>query len=249
MNTELIRQSGLNIVDWNQPIYRVLSIQRFKEMIATKTIALVRPSKWDDPFENFFLKCKVNIGGGQIGSLRQIQEKWYGQCWTTNSDSDAMWRIYSPCKDGVRISTTIGRLFSAIYDTNDKFAQLKYFIGVVEYKTRKEIEEFIRRTSFMDLALGGQADKFALTLCVKRPEFSHEKEVRLLINDVEAENHGDVLSIAFDYEKLLVDVALDPRLEGPRFEGLRSELISLGCSLPIAQSDLYKIDDMMIALE
>jgi len=161
-----------------------------------------------------------------------------------------MWRIYSREEDGVRVSTTIRRLFSAIYDDKDQFATLKYFVGEVEYKERAEIEDFLRRTPFMSLAFGGQAGPFARTLCIKRPEFSHEAEVRLLVQHLEPTDPGDVLNVPFDYAKVLDDeVALDPRLEPAQFEAVKKELLGAGCTLKITQSDLYKIDEMTIDLE
>ena len=96
-----------------------------------------------------------------------------------------MWRIYSHNKCGVRVATTIKKLFSNFYDNTDKFASLKYLIGSVEYIDRVKIEEFLANTTFTALMLGGQPHKFAKTLCIKRPEFSHEKEVRLIFQDTE----------------------------------------------------------------
>jgi hypothetical protein len=243
----LMQSNGLNIDGWDAPIYRVFSLRWFKDMITQRRNGLVRPSKWDDPFENFFLKCNVQTASGELGSLKPIHDGWYGQCWTMHRDSDAMWRIYSHDKGAIRVSTTIRQLFAAVCDTTDEYARLEYFIGVVEYKERAEIERFIKDISFMDLAYGGQADKFAHTLCIKRLEFSHEKEVRLLIQDLN-HTHSDVLNVPFDYEAVLNDAVCDPRLEPSEFERVKNELVGLGCTLPITQSDLYKIEEMTIRL-
>jgi hypothetical protein len=106
-----LQDNGIDIDDWDAPIYRVYSMHRFKSLLNTKTNGLVHPSLWKDPFENFFLKCKAVASDGTFVSLESLSESWYGQCWTKNRDSDAMWRIYSPNKDGVRVSTTIRKLF------------------------------------------------------------------------------------------------------------------------------------------
>ncbi len=250
MSAPEMEQNGLDIDHWDAPIYRVLPLRRFKELIANKKVVLVRPSLWGDPFENFFLKCPVRIPPtGQLGSMRLIADKWYALCWTRISDSDAMWRIYSPKKGGVRISTTIRKLFSAIYRPDDKLATLKYFIGTVQYKSRRQIEDFLRSTTFMDLAFGGQGHNFARTLCTKRLEFCHEQEVRLLFHDATQKKRSDKLRLPFDYSTVLDDVALDPRLDGPGFDACKNELIALGCSLPIIQSELYKIDKIVIDVQ
>jgi hypothetical protein len=245
----LRRSNGLDIDDWDAPIYRVFKLCWFKDMITQGRNGLLRPSKWGDPFENFFLKCKVQSQNGEIGCQKPIHDGWYGQCWTMHADSDAMWRIYSRDKRGVRVSTTIRKLFTAICDTNDKFARHKYYIGRVKYQSRAEIECFLRATSYMELTLGDGMDGFARTLCIKRREFAHEKELRVLIYDVDDKGCGDVLNVPFVYYRVLCDAVLDPRLDLATFENLRKELSELGCRLPITQSDLYRMDEITIPLE
>jgi hypothetical protein len=115
---------------------------------------------------------------------------------------------------------------------------------------RADIEQFLANTSFMDLALGGQSDKFAHTLCIKRPEFSHENEVRLLFYDTE-NNKGvkRVASFAFEPINIISEVALDPRMLPDEFEVAKEDLIRCGCTLSISQSDLYKINETIIRLD
>jgi hypothetical protein len=174
-----------DISDLDQKIYRIFSISRFKELIMNNELVLVNPQKWDDPFENFFLKANAVDEHGDSVSLGSIARKWYGQCWTFNSESDAMWRIYSQQKDGVRVSTTLRKLFSVLWDIKDQYAGLRHFIGKVSYQHRGEIEKFMEEHSFLDISIGGQNDMFGKLFCIKRLEFSHEAEVRLLSNDTE----------------------------------------------------------------
>jgi hypothetical protein len=112
-------------------------------------------------------------------------------------------------------------------------------------RERSEIEDFIRHTPFTSLWFGGQAGPFASTLCIKRPEFSHEAEVRLLVQNLVPTDPGDFLNVKFDYAKVLDgDVALDPRLDGVQVAAIKKELPDVECTLKITQSDLYKIDEM-----
>jgi hypothetical protein len=240
--TDKIEVNGLDILDWDKKIYRIFTIERFKEVITSKKLALVHPSKWDDPFENFFLKANAIDENGDLISLEDVSKDWYGQCWTKYKDSDAMWRIYSPNKDGVRVSTTIRKLFNAVYDRSDKDARRKYFIGEVQYKEREEIEDFLNNTSFIDISFGGKSDNFARILCIKRLEFQHENEVRILINDNNSIGSDRVLLLDFDYASVFEDVALDPRFESTSFDSAKKLLTDAGCRLPISQSQLYKID-------
>ncbi len=231
------------ITDLDQKIYRIFSYQRFKELVTKNELVLVNPSKWDDPFENFFLNTEVDCGNNEIATLDSIANSWYGQCWTTNSDTDAMWRIYSSDKDGIRVSTTVRKLFSSIFNSSDPKAWLKYFIGLVEYKKQQEIISFLNNTTFMDISIGGQNDNFAKLLCIKRTEFSHESEVRLLINDVE-NNIGvnGCYKIPFSVNKVLDTVCIDPRATLAEFNTIKTEVIGLNVTLPIVQSNLYKLN-------
>ncbi|SFK47336.1 Protein of unknown function [Lysobacter sp. cf310] len=239
----------IDIGDVDAPIYRIFSLERLLDVLRTQTNALVHPSKWDDPFENFFLKSHAELPDGTHVSMESLSASWYGQCWTRNRDSDAMWRIYSAAQTGVRIGTTSRALFSSFYQESDTFASLKYLIGSVDYQSRADIERFLSETTFTDLAFGGQPHRFGRTLLVKRPEFSHENEIRLLFHDVEG-NHGhDRLAIfPFPFDRIVSEVALDPRLSETDFAQRRKELVDAGCSVPIIQSDLYQFSPSTIRL-
>jgi hypothetical protein len=244
-----MEDNAIGLEDLDTKIYRIFSLDRFSKIIQNRENGLVNPSKWDDPFENFFLKGFAELEDGTPVSLSQLSASWYGQCWTRNKDSDAMWRIYSADKTGVRVETTARALFSDFYNSVDKLASLKCLIGSVEYKQREEIERFLAETTFTDLALGGQPQKFASTLLIKRPEFSHENEVRLLFNDADGD-HGQngVAVFPFPWEKILTGVALDPRLSESEFQAEMQKLVALGCTVPITQSELYKFTPTKIRL-
>lgn len=244
-----MEENAIGLEDLDVPLYRIFSLDRFSKMIASRENGLVHPSKWDDPFENFFLQGRAEMPDGTPVSLSELSASWYGQCWTRNMDSDAMWRIYSHDKTGVRVATTVRALFSGFYDSTDKFASLKYLIGSVEYKQRDEIEHFLATTTFTDLALGGQPHRFAKTLLIKRPEFSHENEVRLLFHDAEG-NRGQngVAVFPFHWDTILTEIALDPRLTEPEFQAEKQKLIALGCTVPVTQSELYKFTPSTIRM-
>lgn len=245
-----MKDNVLDISDLDQKIYRIFSISRFKEIMTNRELVLVNPQKWDDPFENFFLRANAVDELGDVVSLGNLARKWYGQCWTLNAESDAMWRIYSCRKDGVRVSTTVRKLFSVLWCLNDPFARLRFFIGKVSYQPRTEIEEFMAKHSFLDISIGGQNDKFAKLLCTKRLEFTHEAEVRLLANDTDGlkgDRYG-CYRIPFDYATVFDDVCLDPRLEEKDYLEIEKGLRDLGCPLQISQSELYTVKFAAIKL-
>lgn len=245
----IMKENAIGLEDLDTKIYRIFPLDRFSKMITSRENGLVHPSKWNDPFENFFLKSEAEMPDGTPVSLSQISQSWYGQCWTRNKDSDAMWRIYSADKTGVRVETTVRALFSDFFNSSDKFASLKYMIGSVEYKQKEEIERFLAETTFTDLALGGQPHKFAKTLLIKRPEFSHENEVRLLFHDsVGGYGQNGIAVFPFRWDTILTEVALDPRLSESEFQEEKKKLVALGCTVPITQSGLYKFTPSKIRL-
>lgn len=245
-----IENNGINIVDWDAPIYRIFERKWLIEMLKTQKNGLMPTDRWDDPFENFFLKCKSVTKDGHDVSLQLLHDGWFGQCWTLNSESDAMWRIYSKKKNGVRVSTTIRKLFESFYDRTDAFAALKFVIGIIDYKPRDEIEKLLADISFTDVVMGGQILGMARTLCIKRTEFSHEQEVRLLFYDAENKYvKSPVFPAPINTNKVIDNILLDPRIESRTVRTVKHELIRAGYSGPISQSDLYKFTPPTIPLE
>lgn len=86
--------------DYDKPVYRIISKERFIELFQKEENILVHPSRWDDPYENFILKSKVKMKSGEVKDF-DFHENIYGQCWSRHKASDAMWRIYSPNKNGI----------------------------------------------------------------------------------------------------------------------------------------------------
>lgn len=148
-----------------------------------------------------------------------------------------------PRKKDVRVKTTIRKLFSALYDTSDTNCSLKYFVGKVNHKDKEEIIEFINSTTFSEFILGGQNTQFAEVLCTKRTAFSHENEVRLIVDDIGDKNgSGGLYKINITPEELFEEICLDPRLSSTDFVKLRAKIQGMGVSTNIIQSDLYKLD-------
>jgi hypothetical protein len=240
----------LGITKLDEPIYRIYTKHWFLDLLKSGKNGLVKLRTWDDPFENFFLRSEVIDTSGAKISLESLAEDWYGQCWTQNADTDAMWRIYSPAKDGIKVRTTIRKLFDSFYDAADGYAAMKFLIGKVAYQTEAQIAAFMGKTTFTDIAFGGQATGFAKLLCIKREAFVHENEVRLLFHDLDPKRGKGVAALFdFDVNAICDEVVLDPRLEAAKFAALKAEIVAAGCKLPIVQSTLYQVPKFTLRLE
>lgn len=101
--------------------------------------------------------------------FKQIVKRIVVNCWHINeTESAAMWKIYSDVGKGIAIQTTIQSLRKALIEANDNF---KIKIGVIKYLDFYDTElkpfECIVDGSFAPL--------------LKRDSYSHERELRACI--------------------------------------------------------------------
>ena len=206
-------------------IYRIVSCERLFDLFASKQNVLVKPKKWEDPFENFILKCRIQVSDGTYANFG-FQNDFYGQCWTLQSTSDAMWRIYSPDSTAVRIRSTIRKLADSLSRYSGDWAPHEVFVGRVQYLTIEELEKFARGTL---RSAGGSLSMrmFAKTLLVKRKAFKHEREVRLIFKPRQkSKAKRNLFRYLVDPNELLVQIMIDPRMPAREADDLKLEIKS-----------------------
>lgn len=199
-------------------IYRVMPLDRFYKLFTDKQNVLVRPSKWEDPFENFILNAPARLSDGTVVTFG-FNNDFYGQCWTKLTSSDALWRIYSPDKTGVRVRTTVRKLLTSVQAPLGDWAHEQAFIGKVLYLGDKKLVEFgngVFRNGLNSRAL-------AETLLVKRVAFRHEREVRLLYLEKD-KGRKDIYAYAVDPHMLIDQVMIDPRLSRSEADDKKVEI-------------------------
>jgi len=99
----------------------------------------------------------------------------------------------------------------------------------------------------MCLKLVDRFRPFTNALLKKRREFEHENEVRLIFLDVDREHVGKMaIEFPIDPNVLFDEVVFDPRLSEDEFRVRSTILMKLGCTVPISQSELYKVGAMTI---
>ena len=215
----------------NTPIYRIIPVSRFIQILTSKELTLVKPKKWDDPFENALLSSDFTIGTETADFA--ARDSVYGQCWTLHTQTDAMWRIYSQGKDGVRLKTTPKKLLEALKSHVGKLANITCFIGKVQYHPRSEL---ISVFSQIEL-LKSDGSGIAKSLLHKRREFSHEAEVRLIY--IGSDDFPDIFSFIIEPNKLFDQILFDPRMEEPLRKSYISAIGALGSKVNVARSTLY----------
>jgi len=189
-NQKLKKYSELNE---NEEIYRYLKFSQFMAMIETKSTYFSIVSSWDDPWENVFSKLpKYNEKLDEQISIDN-EEYMYGQCWSLTSESDALWRIYSPYSEGVVIKSRVSKLSNINGYNRAAVGKVEYFSDLAK----------------IDLAKYGGIKGYLL----KRKAFKHEEEVRLLVDYhfMVNKEKEDYIQFDIDINNFIEEVIIDPR--------------------------------------
>jgi len=178
--------------DLDRNIYRIVPLTRLIELFETGKNVLIRPHKWEDPFENFILRSKVRLTSGETIKYN-FHDRICGQCWTFNRASDAMWRIYSPKSDSIRLRTTVRQLEKSLISSQNSLPDVKCCLGKVLYLNQKKLKKYAN--PIFDFS-GITIENLFNSLLVKRLAFRHENEIRLLYFELEDDG---CKSDTFDY--------------------------------------------------
>jgi hypothetical protein len=211
----------------------------------------VKLQMWDDPFENLVFQQTATLTDGQTVHFDSIREKFYGQCWTLNTEeTDALWRIYSPDKDGVRVKTTLRKLFDNFYDPNHKWAMISFYIGKIIYESSVEIQQFFENPSNLNMIFQTSGEGSVQTLLVKRLEFKHENEVRLIYsaNDETDDTTSPIYQYRFNPNDILDELLFDPRFDDRLYETKKAKFSAQGFTKTIGKSTLYHVPDFNLRL-
>lgn len=224
----------------DQAIYRIVHINHFMDMAYGKYNELSRPSNWDDPFENFYFQNKVSVSQGQAPiSLDDVRERYFCQCWSLIEDSDAMWRIYSKERMGIRIKTTVGELLGQVQSITNKDNSAISGIRKVVYVDEVEIME----AAIMSLKdFSRTPDGPDSSLLMKRKAFEHEQEIRLIYFDEAGTFKGaSKMTLGINWKIVIDEIAIDPRLNDNALKWMKAAFASAGFSKKIVvRSRLYQ---------
>jgi hypothetical protein len=212
-------------------IYRVMPVHRLFELFESHELTLVQPNKWDDPFENLVLAGLIDGVFDKHPAGKVFRMNIYGQCWTTHRETDAMWRIYSSDKQGVKVRCTVRNLLSSIIQNNSEFDSEGTFLGKVEYLPQKTLLSIL---SSIDDIYGLEA---ARSLMYKRREFKHESEVRLVYTRAADE----VKKLVINPQEVFDEIIFDPRMNEHIYESYSQSVLAKGFKGRVAKSTMYQL--------
>lgn len=222
----------------NDYVYRYLSFNRLVELIIKKRFFIPQVKTWDDVYELFLAKTTIEKSYARVSYIDSM-DSFYGQCWSFKAESDALWRIYSPDKTGVRIKCKLKNVANAlrIEENHVDYSTVRKEIGVIRYMKVKDVEKWTQALNTDEININTIRD----SLFIKRNEFSHENEVRIIIHKAfgEYENQKQLLSFIIDPNSLIEEVTFDPRIYDGQFELNSKVLKSVGYENRITKSGLY----------
>lgn len=256
MIDENLKAANVISLDLDAPIYKYIPFKYLKLMIQNSNLYFGKVSSWEDVYENWFLKEQMVLPTGEKGSAKELIPGVFGQSWTLQEESDAMWRIYSKLDrtqhdylddTAVRIKTTARKLYNVIYANDEDFNSS--YIGAVTYLSQ---DDFLNmQNSLSPLNPLDLSEVFVKSYFFKRIPFEHEREVRpILIYPPKHENFGkDGVSFDIDFDNLIDEMVTDPRLILEEYRVVRGQLIGLGAkSNKVRSSELYNIPPHTIHL-
>ena len=256
MIDENLKAANVISLDLDAPIYKYIPFKYLKLMIQNSNLYFGKVSSWEDVYENWFLKEQMVLSSGEKVSAKELIPGVFGQSWTLQEESDAMWRIYSKLDrtqhdylddTAVRIKTTARKLYNVIYANDEDF--YTSYIGAVKYLSQNDflkMQDSLSPLNPLDLS-----EVFVKSYFFKRAPFEHEKEVRpILIYSPKHENFGkDGVSFNIDFDNLIDEMVTDPRLTPDEYRTVRGQLIGLGAkSDKVRNSELYNIPPHIIHL-
>jgi len=244
------KDNQLNGISEGDIIFRIFSYSRLLQLLVEKRMVLLKPHKWDDPFENFLYSSEATSEDNVSISLASLRETAFGSCWSLAKESDAMWRIYSHNKDGVKVRTTVGKLFNTFWKAVRDPA-LKCYVGKVVYWGEAEIKKLISDPQQTNaIIFDSQGIEQAKSFLIKRKEFEHEQEVRLLYTTTpdQPECRVETFSFLVDPFDLLDEIVFDPRIDKSVYNALSLAIRQLGFTKEISRSSLYELPNMKVTI-
>lgn len=221
-------------------VYRYITFSQFASLVEQRKFYLTRVQKWEDTWEIPSIAIPTKKQSGEVIYEKKFgEERLYGSCWTRHRESDAMWRIYAPLKDGVMIKTSV-RKFKNLNFTNGYISEVYYYSSL-----NRGLEKTLTDPDFwLPYSLG----------LLKRKAFKHEREVRFLyyhnpmVNELlepnklllgDSDEKPNYIYSSFDPIDFIEGVTIDPRSDDWFAEMVKLYCKRAGFRFTPKKSNLY----------
>jgi hypothetical protein len=154
-------------------VWRYIDFTKFVDLLISNELFFSCPDKFNDSFEGSLTKPTANKinslsnNNKEFTDFRESIRQIVGiNCWhMSQSESEAMWKLYLKSNEGIAIQSTFNRLANCFEKTEDSIG-----LSVVKY-VDYETHEFKITNNSMN---------FYEPFVHKRDLFSHEKELRAI---------------------------------------------------------------------
>lgn len=244
---QALELNSIGIEELNIPIYRYMTAKNLLNDIKNESYTLRQMSTWADKWDMAFFKTSLlhKLPNGKVRpiSTNPAFDKYYGQCWTTKPESEAMWFIKKHSnpeeknRQVLKIKVNLKDFFEKIFKTNDDRKSLAgCFIGKVHYVPEENITTEIQQLYSKILQSLLDPSDIPLHSFKKRPQFEYEKEIRLLYYKEPATGGSLELNIGtFDF---IQEIMFHPEINDADFEFFKDKFIELGIGCEIVKSKL-----------
>ena len=251
----------LNELNLNTPVYIYMRLRHVIGLIQNHTLSIPRVNKWEDTYENWFIKEDFRLVDGTKITATNLIPCVYGQCWTKLKESDAMWRIYSTVKksesdktnsfeylqeSSIKIRTTAQKIYNAVPPS----FRDKTYIGNVNYLSQQEFDNHVAR---LDIKSRTNLERALIeSYFIKRKEFTHEEEIRttIIFDPSDSEIQNNFIYWSINPNDIIEELVADPRLNDEEYQYVHDQLVKAKARPEcISQSELYKFNRATIQIK
>ena len=223
----------------NDKLYRFISYETLLDYLVNKRFPFSKCKLFKDPWELFFNDAEFIIDDNDSWGDPH-KEHLFAMCFTKTEESEALWRIYSKNKSGVKIVVSVERLKKLV---KDSYLDFDVYLQEMVYDDNVKNEDF-----FVNKFPNAKTIKELRRACLflKRKAFEYEQEVRLVLDSKKERPDEDIYHILVeDPNEIIEKIVLSPRIDNEMVILQRKILKDkFGFKGDIAKSQLYTYNSM-----
>lgn len=180
-------------------------------------------------------------------SVENLAKRLYGMSWTLQEETDSLWRIYSPDKLSVRITSTVKTLVETVGSEDNKW---DVWIDRVKYKNEQEINKWLDKCETVS-SQNQFTDRMSESFFIKREAFVAEKEFRLIVNYYDEQlPQSPFVCFKINPNEFISSIITDPRLTQYEHDAVKDALEGAGADEHlITQSQLYQFTPRKVEMK
>ncbi len=214
-------------------------------MLSTKQVSFCKVSDWEkgDAFENMFRRQRIYTNDFYV-SIHSITELLYGQSWSSQGETQEMWKNYSDLihKDSyaILVKSTAKKVADIVEESipvgQNRIRIQRGVLGKISYFTEEQIDNWFLRQG--DITLDKVNQLLMEYTFMKRGCYSFEHEVRCVVRDIDDE-HREMLSFEIDPLSFFESFIIDYRLANQTRNQIEDDIISFGIDPNKIQSSIF----------